>query len=63
MLWGSSGLIYSADMGVLFFGVKRLGVQAEHSLSASAVVKNTWNYASASLYASSACCQIKHKEN
>jgi hypothetical protein len=63
MFWGSSNLIYSADTEVLLFGVKRLVVQAEHLLAASAVVKNARIYASASLCASSARFQIKNKEN
>jgi len=55
--------MYSADAEVLVFGVKQLGVQAEHLLAASAVFKNARVYASASLCASCACCQIKRKEN
>jgi len=45
-------------MEVFLFGVKRLGVQAEHLLTASTVVKYARIYACASLCASSACCQI-----
>lgn len=37
--------------GVISPGIKRLGVEADHSLSSGAMVKNEWSYASTSLYA------------
>jgi hypothetical protein len=43
--------------------VKRLGREADHSLSSSAEVKNTWSYISTYPYFFKAWWLVRHKDN
>jgi hypothetical protein len=49
--------------GVLSPAVKRPGREADHSLSSSAEVKNSWHYAFTPKYAFVAWCLVKHRDN
>ena len=39
------------ESGAISLGIKRLEVEADHSLSSGAMVNNEWSYASTPLYA------------
>jgi hypothetical protein len=52
-------------MGIraLSLGVKRPGLEIDHSAPSSAEVKNQWSYTSTPQYDFMAWCSVKHKDN
>jgi hypothetical protein len=49
--------------GALSLGVKRLGLETNHSSPCSAEVKNAWSYTSTPQCFFIACCLVKHRGN
>jgi hypothetical protein len=49
--------------GALSLGVKRLGLEADHSPPSSVEVKNAWSYTSTPQYVFMAWCLVKHRDN
>jgi hypothetical protein len=49
--------------GDLSLGIKPPGLEADHSPSSSAKVKNAWSYTFTPLYVFIAWCVIKHRDN
>jgi hypothetical protein len=49
--------------GALSLGVKRPGLEADHSSPSSADVKNAWSYTFTPQYVFMAWCLVKHGDN
>jgi hypothetical protein len=49
--------------GALSLGIKRPGVEADHSHPSSAEFKNVWSYTSTPQYIFMAWCLVKHRDN
>jgi hypothetical protein len=60
---GAHPASYRMSTGSLSPGIKRSGLEADHSPPTSAEVKITWIYTSSSQYASMLCCLVKYRDN